>query len=364
MAKYAVWCICFLSIFASNCGPKIEPISTTDEPDFFVTGLVQNEPFSLKAGVDGNFMETEVKQGLVKSFSGKLINTICASCNPAIEIIIRNYSIRNEPIAIDSAFTLGDYSFFDNNKLLDTTYFVWVNDQSTGNGNVGVLWDFGFGQTSTQPKSRAVFKKSGIYSVNQFSNYASCTGKLTQDMHLTPTRVGKNTDFNINYIDSQILLFNSIPVSEAAAITWNFGDGQVATGSIVEHQFQLKGQYKVCMKWILNGDTAEMCKNINTSNNNQCAANFNFNSAMQIDSFHFSKITVNWTTKDGKKYSSANMSQPAESKFTILNRSAYIQNNKGEQTQLLDLLFSCTVSDGMNTLQLKDIRGKFGVAYR
>lgn len=364
MAKYAIWYICLLCVFASNCGPKIEPVSTTDDPDFFITGLVQNEPVSIKAGVEGNFMETEVKQGLVKSFTGKLINTTCASCNPSIEIIIRNYTIRNEPIAIDSAFAIGDYSFFDNNQLFDTTYILQVNDQSTGNGNLALLWDFGFGQTTSQPKSKVLFKKSGIYSVNQFSNYPSCTGKLTQDVHLTPTRVGKSTDFNFNYIDSHLLLFNSIPVSETASITWNFGDGGTASGSIVEHQFKLKGQYKVCMQWILNGDTAEMCKNINTSNNEQCAANFNFNSALQVDSFHFSKVTVNWISKDGKKYSSANINQPAESKFSILNRSSYVQNNKGEQTQLLDLVFSCVVSDGINTLQLKNMRGKFGVAYR
>ncbi len=353
------------TMILSNCKPKDEPKEEIGNPVFRVEGSIDGGAFSLAAGFNDYFMFTSYSQDQfgVYQFVGNMAPQNCPQCPGSFKITIRNYK-HQQPVHADSIDRPGDYPYFDNQQPIEQYYELACRATPYGNGSANVSWDFGNGKFSTSYNPTVRFYKEGIYPVFCSAVFPNgCFSVLSQPIYLTPTRVGKTIDFNLNHIDSQTVLLNSIPVNQQAQVKWDFGDGNTGNGTIVHHTYTNKGLYKVCMEYIAGTDTIQFCKNVNTLNFTDCKSNFYFDSKFVSDSFQYSKVTVEWIGTDGSVYSSANTEQPSSSVFTIFEAANYEPNSAGNKTRKYRFNLNCKASNGVNTIDFKNINGWFGYAY-
>lgn len=353
--------IMLLPFCLSSCRDKPEPNNTKGSPIFYSSGKADGLPFYIAAGEGDYFMQTAFINNPVTIYQGVLKKLNCTLCGPSLEIKLNNYATHNN--FVDSAFLTGNYRFFLNSSIYDTLYKIEMTNLTLGEGSATFNWDFANNTYSTQNSPTAYHQRGGIFQITQFANFPNCNSKLTQPIHLSPTRVGKHTFFKANYLDSTNLLFNAIPLDNNAQVTWDFGDGQTGTGALVKHQYLSSGQYRVCMEKILNGDTSAICQNINTQDLTKCIANYTYKTSMTVDTMHYSQVTVNWTDANGKVYSSANIEQPYTSVFKIISTKDYKPNERNERTKQLEVAITCLVSDGIQTILLSDVKGNLAVAH-
>lgn len=363
MHKYALIAIFYLAGLFS-CKENDPPITDTKGPVFTFSGKANGVTVGFSAGLDNYYMSTSFELGSsnIYVFKGDLSRTDCSACGPSLSISFRNYT-NQFPFNIDSSVTIGQYEFMNQLTPIETYYRLHCYSSATGIGTPSISWDFGNNRFSTESNPIVEFPVSGIFPISCMAVFPGCFSELNQPVFLTPSRVGKSTNFTINYTDTHTLLFNSIPVANNANITWDFGDSNTAEGTIVKHTYTLSGIYKVCMQFIDGTDTMQLCKNVNTLDVTKCKVNYNFTSELITDSLHLSHVLVEWKNDLGEWYSSGAVEQPANSKFTVINVSDYQPNEKGGKTRKISILFSCLVSNGNQTIELKDVTTTIAVAY-
>lgn len=364
MHKYALIAILSL-VCIGGCTEKETPPEIVDLPVFNISGSANDVPVSLSAGVNGYYMSTNFDKAAnnIYIFKGELKRNDCNGCGPSLSIYFRNYTT-NPSFSIDSSLASGNYLYYDQRNPIETYYQLHCYSSATGIGSAAISWNFGNNRFSTEANPVVTFPMAGIYPITCSGVFpSSCFNELNQPVFLTPTRVGKTTDFSINYPDTHTLLFNSIPVDANAKVSWDFGDGQTAQGPIVKHIYTSGAMYKVCMVYIKGTDTMQLCKNVNTLDITKCKTNFNFTSALITDSLHLSHIVVEWKDANGIVYSSGNTTQNNTSNFKVLDVGEYNKNELGQKTRKITVLFTCSVSNGTNTVELKNITGTFAVAY-
>lgn len=364
MHKYALIAILSL-VCIGGCVEKETPPKIEDLPVFNISGTANNVPVSLSAGVNGYYMSTDFVKDANNTyiFKGELKRTDCNGCGPSLSISFRNYTI-NSSFQIDSSIIQANYPYYDQRNPIETYYKLYCYSSASGIGVPSISWNFGNNRFSTESNPIVTFPVAGIYPINCTAVFpGTCFSELIQPVFLTPSRVGKTTEFTINYPDTHVLLFNSIPVDHGAKVSWDFGDGQTAQGPIVKHTYATGAMYKVCMEYIKGTDTMQLCKNVNTLDITKCKTNFSFNSTFITDSLHLSHVLVEWKDANGIVYSSGNMTQNLASYFKVLAVREYDLNNTGQKTRMITVLFTCSVSNGANTIELKNITGTFAVAY-
>lgn len=332
---------------------------------FTLKGNPGSGSIDLAAGVGNYYMATEYSkdQYQVYTFKGELRKDNCSDCGPSLKIMLRNYTYQY-PFDITQADAPREYPYYYGVSPVDSLYTVSLLNTSTGTGTPAHSWDFGNSTGSAQQHPIVTFNTGGIYTFTSNEAYSNgCSSTLAQPVFLTPTRVGKSIDFNVNYRDTHRLMFNVIPLDQSASISWDFGDSQTGTGAIDTHQYAASGIYKVCVLYVKGPDTAQLCQNVNTEDITACKANFKPYTSLAIDSLQLSKVTVEWRDESGVLYSSDKIRQPSTSKFKITEAKNYMENEKGQKTRQLTVEFNCTVSNGSSTIELNNMQGVIAIAY-
>lgn len=352
-----------LLVGLGSCGKHDDPPVNNGTPLFSMQGTVDGAPFLFQGGVDDYYMFTQTKQlefGL-NSMVGKLAKQSCPeTCGPALKIYFRNYTLANT-FTVDSLLKQTQYTFFNRHNAQHWTYELRIRQRSTGNGSPVYGWNFGNNRFSNDAEPIVTFPDEGIYPIICSSVYPDCFSELTQKIYLTPTRVGKHTDFSVNHIDTFELLFNSIPINNTAIVSWDFGDGANATGSIVKHKYTAGGIYKVQMSYVIGNDTMVFTQNVKTLNIPKCLTNYQFTTSRQIDSLQFRTVVVEWTDANGVVYSSAETPQN-NSLFEIHSISPFQVNASNQQTKMLNVSIRCSLSNGTKVIQLNKATGTFAIA--
>jgi hypothetical protein len=348
-----------------SCVKHDEPPTSEGTPLFTAEGLANGSPFLFQGGINNYFMYTETKKlsyGL-SGLEGRLGKKNCPEpCGPSLAIRFRNYTLQPN-FKADSLLIPAQFSYYNEYNASHWVYALHTRQRSIGIGTPIYLWDFGNGYISSEAEPTAFFQNEGVYSVSYAGVYPNnCYSSLFQTIYLTPSRVGKNTDFSVNYIDTFQLLFNSIPADASGQVNWNFGDGKTASGNIVKHTYTNSGMYKVCMELINGADTMLFCQNVNTLDITSCKSNYHFTTSRKLDSLQFKSVVVEWTDASGTVYSSANVDQIGGSSFTIRSVKPYVLNAQNQSTYMLDVSFHCKVSNGTQTIELKNVKGVFAVA--
>lgn len=356
----------FILIVAS-CQPEKEPEDEllTPEPVFYARGLVNGEPINLQAGIGNYYMDASVRTDSgVTVFTGNLQNKDCSSCGPSLRFTMRNYT-SGTAYSIDSALQPQLYEYYDPTVTFKTYYDAEFVSQSQGSGSKTSEWDFGNGETFSGDVLKRRFNETGVYTVTHRNVFSSgCNSEIGQQVHIPSAMNGAYFDFNINYLGDTGILFNTLPVDETADVTWDFGDGTTGTGSITRHDYDTPGTYKVCVLIDQAPDDIRHCKNVNTQNHTACISNFSYKVTTVNDSLQLSNVVVEWRDEGGRLYTSSGLKQPATAAFRIIEKSAYEPNEKGERTMKVKVKFTCQVSDGTRTIELKDIEAVIALAYR
>lgn len=356
-------CALLLLCGLGSCSKQVDPPESNGNPLFTMQGTANGIPFLLQGGVSDYYMFTQtptLEYGLL-ALEGKLAKQPCPeTCGPSLKIYFRNYTL-NSSFVSDSLFQKGQYVYYNLHNAQHWVYELRTHQRSTGNGSPRYDWDFGNNRFSKAAEPVVLFPE-GIYPVTCSAVFPdNCLSNLTQSIYLTPSRVGKRADFSVNHLDTFELMFNSIPVNNKAQVTWNFGDGNTATGNIVKHRYQTGGVYKVKMQYVDGNDTMEYCQNVKTLNITKCLSNYYFTTSRRMDSLQYKTVVIEWTDKDGIVYSSANSPQE-NSLFELQSIEPFQLNNANQQTKKLILKLNCTVSNGIKTIQLNDVKGTFAVA--
>jgi hypothetical protein len=364
MHKYALIAIFCLACIV-GCKDQNHAVEDPETPVFSLSGLANTIPLRLDAGVNNYYLYTTFSKEAnnVYVFGGQLRPKDCAACGPSLAISFRNYTTSTS-FPIDSAIVVGDYPYYDTRNPVETYYRLWCYSSAAGIGPAAISWNFGNNRFSSEPNPIVTFPLSGIYPITCSAVFpGGCFSELVQPIFLTPTRVGKTIDFSVNYPDTYTVLFNSIPVDPNARVSWDFGDGQTALGTIAKHTFATGAMYKVCMEYIKGTDTMQLCKNVNTLDITKCKNNFTYRSELIIDSLHLSHVVVEWKDENGIMYSSGLATQNVSNTFKVLSVKEYLPNEQGQKTRMITVQFSCSVSNGTNTIALNNITGTFAVAY-
>lgn len=346
-----------------SCIKNDDPPANNGSPVFSMQGIVDGTPFLFEGGVNDYYMFTQTKQlefGL-NSMVGKLAKQSCPeTCGPSLKIYFRNYTLSNT-FNTDSLFQKRKYPFYNSYNAQHWTYELRLQQRSLGSGSPRYGWDFGNSRFSNDAEPTVIFNE-GIYPITCTSVYPNnCISGLTQQIYLTPTRVGKHTDFSVNHIDTFELLFNSIPINNTGIVSWDFGDGSNATGSIVKHRYTTSGMYKVTMQYVIGTDTMVYSQNVKTLDIQKCMTNYQFTTSRRIDSLQFKTVVIEWTDANGVVYSSAKTPQD-NSLFEILSITPFQTNANNQQTKMLKLTVKCKLSNGTKVVELNNMTGTFGFA--
>lgn len=364
MCKHIICILIAIGLLAS-CKRGDEPVEQTGTPVFNINATVNGLPVNLTAGVNDYFLFTDYHFDSrdVAHFKGTLAPKACDGCGPALTIEIRNYR-KGMPIQIDSIDHQPKYAFYNAQKDIESYYQLSCLAQANGIGTPVISWNFGNNRFSGETNPTVKFEQSGVYNVAGAAVFPSnCFSILSQPIYLTPTRVGKNTNFTVNYPDTHTLLFNSLPVNPNAKVTWDFGDGQQGIGTIVSHTYAGRGLYRVCMEYQEGNDTLAFCKNVNTLDFNSCMFNYDYRTAYIVDSLHLSHVVVKWRDANGNVYSSDGVEQPEDSYFKITGADEYLLNDQQHATRKYTFELSCKAGKGNQTIHINKIKGVFGYAY-
>ena len=170
-----------------------------------------------------------------------------------------NYPTNNQyTISLSATSDLGcsgstskTVSFQGNSPVISSSDSACLNTPiSFSNGSnpppLSSVWDFGDGNTSTQPNPDNTYTAAGTYTVTLTNTYATCTSSSTKSIKVVTNpginfsadkTVGCQAPFTVNFKDL---------TPGATAWTWDFGDGSaVSHAENPSHTYTSTGQYSV-----------------------------------------------------------------------------------------------------------------------
>ncbi|RYZ54265.1 MAG: PKD domain-containing protein [Sphingobacteriales bacterium] len=166
-----------------------------------------------------------------------LVMTDTATCNK-IDTVTKEVCIRG--FLMKAAFNAPDSLCIGTGALMAN---ATVNSQS-------VVWHFGDGNTSTAFSPVYSYTTPGTYTITLVaSNPNSCNkvDSVTRTIRILPQPVA-NFDYTpLVPVPNEIYRFNNLSI-DAVSYFWSFGDGESSTDVHPTHQYNMSGNYTVCLQ--------------------------------------------------------------------------------------------------------------------
>jgi len=198
--------------------------------------------------------------------------------------------------------------------------FHFINTSAPLNAYDSVRWTFGDGTSSNQLNPNHTYAQAGTYTVclrvqKRGPNGVGLTNCISEICHVVTVTYVCNLHANFSWhadsLNNRKIYFTNLtnPVSTAATILWNLGDGTTSTAWNPVHVYAQPGTYQVCLYVQLTPTcTSYYCSFITVlpTVNCQQQSNFNFTTASTNSQlFNFTPLSVNnnaqytWTFGDG-----------------------------------------------------------------
>ncbi|MBE0640260.1 MAG: PKD domain-containing protein [Bacteroidales bacterium] len=234
----------------------------------------------------------------------------------------------NQLITNTLQFTPAQTSFMTNFAICNSQQssicrsdFIWVYDPSQSNkvnfkqssmGNIDEwLWDFGDGNTSTEPDPVHFYLDDGHYEVclsisgnNGTCNDTYCNTIDSNDDTLVQARF---TYFNIPGNQSSVQFYD-LSLGNVTSWQWSFGDGRSSAVQNPLYHYSTPGTYTVCLVAMKPGNQSDtICQSIEVSPVGNCSASFlTFPDPLDPMTLHFVDISAGdpegwfWDFGDGQ----------------------------------------------------------------
>lgn len=370
MRIFIYFITCF-TILVTSCKTKEDPLGYVGTADFYANGTIDNKPLLMEAGNNNFIMQTGngMDSLYINTFISSLVNT-CANCNEKLSITIRNYEVgNNSNWVLDSVFKPGNIYNFYKDALPPSAYKVIFKNESSGLGNVSYKWDFGdgFGSLSSNPDFE--FKTEGKKNIKLIADYkdVGCVSTIETPIYINGNNLNGYIDYTYQDIGNNVFRCRVINAdSSTHKFVWQYLNqtNSFPKGNDFElPAFANQGVFKVDLLAInkASNDTTFVTKNIATAFNTNCVSNFSYSIMPVRDTLQFNKIIVDYTSPDGTFYSSRYLEQFTG--FVIKEIANYKDMVTGKKTIKVKVLFTCKVSNGTKTIDLKDINGVFAFSY-
>jgi PKD repeat protein len=356
-----------LVFFLSGCAKKEEPVLENGTPVFRMEGSFNTYPQQLTAGENDYFMHTDYRvENNVYEFTGDMKRT-CKGCKESLRIIIRNREPGTGAVDISKALAPDAYGY---KNVIQSFALSLTSEASGGVGTVSHLWEFGDGTFSVTPNPIKILNANRKYMVTYTASYSGgCSSSLGYIVGMNPyapTAPAASFSYTVDTADRHVYTFKVADSLATAACMWEFGDGQSGSGASVQHTYTDTGiaiMRTVKLTCIFNSDTLYTAGMIAPDEPGRCVANFSHLIIPVFDTQHTATVTVEWTDANGIVYSSDMAAQDRNSNFRILSSAPYLINERNQATQALDVLFNCKVSNGRQTVELRNMKGHIAVAH-
>jgi PKD repeat protein len=171
------------------------------------------------------------------------------------------------------AYSQVNAAFTADNTTGCGTFVVNFSNQSTGSGTLNYNWDFGNGNVSTQTNPSALYSQPGTYTVTLSVTNGVNADQVVQVDYITVFSLPQ-PNFTANPTAgcpplSVAFTNSSVPGSAPVdSVIWDFGDGNISTGTALSHIYTQSGNYTVSMLIV---------------DDNGCSSNQTFPNAIQVN---------------------------------------------------------------------------------
>ncbi len=209
------------------------------------SGSIANCTWDFGDGNSGSGLTVNHSYSLPGTYSIKMVAFTSSGCKDSVTKTITVFAppLASFNLPVSQCASNNSYSF---------------NSTSTINGGtiISEVWDFGDGGSGTGTAVNHHYNTSGIYTVKLVvSGGGTCKDSTTRQITVHPQPIvdflapasqclqGNNFSFSNG---------SSVPGGSISATSWDFGDGNVATGNNVSHSFTAAGTFNIKLKIISN----------------------------------------------------------------------------------------------------------------
>ena len=370
--KLKLFVILAIFLAAGSCRKDLVPPNPNDNPEFSVAATVDGVPIVLEAGVDDYFLYTnaDTSLGEVWQATGTLQKRDCVNCNSYFTLRFRNdhsgYGNGMSPSFISAGdIALSDWSGVYEDSKSVVQFFADPNNQSST--VVSHFWNFGDGNTSTDPSPTHTFRMMGgdsIFSVMHITTLnGGCSGAQTNTID---AKSDCPLDFEV-YVVGQTVYFNPLTTAPGNYVYhWQFGDQQSSYTSNPAHTYATPGEYTALLT-IENtslGCSSSISKKVIVGQTG-CHANFSYVVdeiiVPTIDLEQFGTVEIEYVNDLGRKYLSSIMPQSAQCNLTKVE--PYKPNHEGKPTLKVTLEADCMlVSENLaDTIHMQNAVFNFAI---
>jgi gliding motility-associated-like protein len=200
-----------------------------------------------------------------------VFHTYAAAGTYRVQLVINDTSYCNSPDTITKILRVAANvkAIFKTPATGCAPYTAVFENESLGGADF--LWDFGDGNTSTDPNPTHTYQQPGTYVVRLTANDPN-TCNLTDNTTFTITVFGNPTaDFTVAPqppVTNTPIVFTNLSSSDAVRFKWVFGDGDslvTTSRGPVNHEYNMTGTYNACLfAYNVAGCPAQVCRQVIT----------------------------------------------------------------------------------------------------
>lgn len=183
----------------------------------------------------GGMFSTEQNPVVPFSDTGYHHVTLVSYSNTCADTVLVPYAVYVKPPA----------SIFTPVNNCENRYTKFFRDESLG--ATSWFWDFGDGNTSTEPAPTHTYARPGVYTVKQTVTNGQCTHSSFKEVSVLDEKAFFLTaDSIVCRNENATFTAQGIRPENIASWQWDFGDGnRSATASTATHRYQQPGSYTV-----------------------------------------------------------------------------------------------------------------------
>ncbi len=366
MRKIAILSFLVVTVFFS-CRKEQYPLSAEGIPVFIMSGILDGQPFSLNAGQNGIYLNSDAVQNNfgVYELRCNFNQTGCQGCPPAMSILVYDNEVLEflTPCTPD-VLTEGNLPFaqFDN-----TSNYLEVNFNTPNQPGNNFNWNFGDGNQAVGHNPHHVFSAPGTYTVSlEILNDPGSN----DDVNITQSvLIGVSTflskPFEIHNLPGENWEFeypNNLPPG-LQITSWTINGNEYFGNDL---NFNSDDHLIVCLNYYnsIVEESGFYCVEFNGNTFSQVNGFFSYQ--FEAQDLNIGKVEMRYI-KNGQTYSSLTaLNQSPDATMQIISMSEYPEGIDGRSAKKVDVefgLWMVNISNPSDVIRFENVSATLGFAY-